>query len=84
MAASKNPTKLLARMLDAVQSPVYLLDSARAIVACNAACLEWTGLATEDLLGQTRNFHKRQLVVGRRERGRRPVSAARGFSRAGG
>jgi DNA-binding NtrC family response regulator len=47
----------LARLLNAVAEPVYVLDDQRRIVFCNAACLAWTGRTSEELLGRFCGYH---------------------------
>lgn len=42
----------MARLLDGVDRPIYVLDEEHAIVFCNSACLEWTGRPAEEVLGK--------------------------------
>ncbi len=47
----------LARMLNHVPQPVYVLDDDLHVVFLNEACCEWLGLAAEGLLGQRCAYH---------------------------
>jgi len=51
MARLRSALAQLARLLDAVASPIYVLDDEQRIVFCNRACLAWVGRADEELLG---------------------------------
>jgi DNA-binding NtrC family response regulator len=47
MARGRPGALELARLLDAVAQPAYVLDEDRAVVFCNRACLEWLGCAPD-------------------------------------
>ena len=47
----------LARLLEAVASPLYVVDNQRRIIFCNQALRDWTGLSAEELLGQECRYH---------------------------
>ena len=42
----------LSRLLAAHAQPVYVVDAQRTVVYCNPACIEWTGLAVDELIGR--------------------------------
>ncbi len=53
MTARKRVTSAsLARLFEAVDRPIYVLDDRARIVYCNRACLEWVELDRDDLLGR--------------------------------
>jgi len=52
MARGRTDAKELARLLDAVAQPVYVLDEEQAIAFCNQACLDWLGCTAEAIHGQ--------------------------------
>ena len=56
--------KELARTLDTAAGPVYVLDAQRTIVFCNAACREWLGPASAQLLGCRADYHDSPEVTG--------------------
>ncbi len=54
----------LAKMLDSLAEPVYVLDDERRIIYCNRACREWTGCAAEELLGAECRYHSSPEATG--------------------
>ena len=54
----------LAKLLDSLPDPVYVLDDERRIIYCNHACREWTGCAAEELLGQECRYHSSPEATG--------------------
>lgn len=42
----------LARLLDAVERPIYAIDEDHRLIFCNRACLDWLGRDASDLLGK--------------------------------
>ncbi len=64
MARARSGTAELARLLDAVNAPVYVLDEERAIVFANQACLDWVGPAAEPLQGQRCAYHTAAEAAG--------------------
>ncbi|HVC93844.1 MAG TPA: sigma 54-interacting transcriptional regulator [Pirellulales bacterium] len=54
----------LAKLLDSLTEPVYVLDDERRIVYCNRACREWTGCAAEELLGRECRYHSSPEATG--------------------
>src|SRR5688500_10509799 len=51
MARARTVAGELVRQLNAIDSPVYILDDRLAIVFCHDACATWSGLAAADLQG---------------------------------
>lgn len=47
----------LQKLLSSCGQPVYAVDDQRVIVAANAACLAWLGVAEDDLCGLTCDYH---------------------------
>ena len=52
MAGERIRTAALAKVLNLVPQPVYLVDADRTLVFCNQMCLDWVGCSAEDLLGR--------------------------------
>lgn len=52
MPPSRASANELARLLEAVAQPVYVVNDERRLVFCNQACCDWTGLPGQALLGQ--------------------------------
>jgi DNA-binding NtrC family response regulator len=52
MARGRPGALELARLLDAVGQPLYVLDEERAIVFCNQGCLDWLGCAADAIQGK--------------------------------
>jgi len=57
MPPSRASANELARLLEAVAAPIYIVNDERRIIFCNQACRDWTGLTSEDLLGQECRYH---------------------------
>jgi DNA-binding NtrC family response regulator len=57
MPRRPKPAGRLARLLEASQQPIYVLDEQREILFCNTACAAWAGTTSEALIGQTCNYH---------------------------
>ena len=57
MARKLSPRTLLHRLLATASRPVYVVDSQRTLVFCNAACSAWTGVSEQDLLGVRCDYH---------------------------
>jgi transcriptional regulator with PAS, ATPase and Fis domain len=51
------PIHGLAKLLDDVASPLYLLDDERRVVYVNAACLSWLGCEAEQIVGAQAGYH---------------------------
>ena len=54
---SRRPTRQLTQLFEQSPLPVYILDDARVIVYCNAACAAWLGVEAKQLVGQTCVYH---------------------------
>ena len=52
MARKRSYITGLSRLLAAQAQAVYALDADRVIVYCNTACMEWTGLSADELVGR--------------------------------
>ncbi|HVW36586.1 MAG TPA: PAS domain-containing protein, partial [Pirellulales bacterium] len=57
MPPSRASANELARLLEAVAAPVYVVNDERQIIFCNRACCDWTVLTSEELLGQECRYH---------------------------
>jgi len=57
MARSRAQAVELARLLNAADQPIYVLDEEHTVVFCNRACLEWVGRGREELEGLTATYH---------------------------
>ena len=57
MARPRSSTTALRKTLDHSRRPIYVLDASRVIIYCNQACADWTGIATDDLIGMRCNYH---------------------------
>lgn len=57
MPPSRASANELARLLEAVAAPVYIVNDERRIIFCNQACGDWTGLTSEELLSQESRYH---------------------------
>lgn len=57
MARPRSSTTALRKTLDQSRRPIYVLDARRVIIYCNQACADWTGIATDDLIGVRCNYH---------------------------
>lgn len=63
MTARKRVTAAaLARLLDAVDRPIYMLNDRRRIVFCNRACLDWVAIQRDDLLGRQCRYYSLAAV----------------------
>jgi len=47
----------LARLLDAMAQPVYAVDDEGQIAFANQVCLDWLGVAADELVGQSTAYH---------------------------
>lgn len=56
MARKRSYITGLSRLLASHAEPVYALDADRTVVYCNAACIEWTGLSVDELVGRRCNY----------------------------
>ena len=61
MARPRSSTTALRKTLDQSRRPVYVLDEGRVIIYCNQACAEWTGTATDELIGTRCDYHTQGL-----------------------
>lgn len=52
MVRMRSSATELARLLDAVQRPIYAIDEDHRLIFCNRACLDWLGRSAGDLLGR--------------------------------
>ena len=57
MARPRSSTTALRKTLDQSRRPIYVLDARRVIIYCNQACADWTGIATDDLIGMRCDYH---------------------------
>lgn len=57
MPLSRSGLQDLARLLDALPGPLYLVNPQGRILYANAACAAWTGLELAALVGQTCRYH---------------------------
>ena len=73
MPPSRASANELARLLDAVAAPVYVVNDERKIIFLNEACRVWTGLDLEQLLGQECRYHSAAETSG-------PAAAAASLS----
>jgi DNA-binding NtrC family response regulator len=56
MARKRSYITGLSRLLAAHAYPVYALDADRVVVYCNTACMEWTRLSADELVGRRCNY----------------------------
>src|SRR5581483_6043228 len=63
MPPSRSSSAALARLFDASAFPIYLLNEDRKIVYCNAACAEWLGVAKEELIGESCQYHSEPVAA---------------------
>jgi len=64
MAPSRITATGLAKTLNAVNQPVYVLDDELTLVFCNRACRDWLGRAAEGLLGRQCTYQSGPEVLG--------------------
>ncbi|HUY91521.1 MAG TPA: helix-turn-helix domain-containing protein [Pirellulales bacterium] len=64
MPPSRASANELARLLEAVATPLYVVNDERKIIFCNRACCDWTGLAAEQLLSQECRYHSSPDTTG--------------------
>ncbi|HEX5442424.1 MAG TPA: helix-turn-helix domain-containing protein [Pirellulales bacterium] len=64
MPSRRGSAAQLARLLDAVNEPIYAVDADRKVVFCNEACLTWIGCAAEELIGQECRYHAGEELSG--------------------
>jgi DNA-binding NtrC family response regulator len=57
MARQRSTAPELARLLDRVTRPIYVLDEQLRIAFMNQACRDWLGEAADDLLGRRCYYH---------------------------
>jgi len=57
MARLRAPGNELARLLDSVEQPIYVVDDRARLVFCNRALADWTGRKPADLLGRRCAYH---------------------------
>ncbi len=57
MTLPRRTTAGIAKTLNGVAAPVYVFDSQRTLVFCNAAAEAWCGTSADELIGLTANFH---------------------------
>ena len=57
MPPSRASANELARLLEAVAAPMYVVNDERKIIFVNEACRVWTGLDNDQLLGQECRYH---------------------------
>lgn len=57
MPPSRASANEFIRLLDAVAQPVYVVNESRRVIFCNQACLDWTGLSRDELIGQECRYH---------------------------
>jgi len=57
MPRPRSSTTDLARLLHAVEQPLYVVDAQGQLVFCNQACLEWLGLSEEQIVGRRCAYH---------------------------
>lgn len=67
MARPRSTTAAIARLLQAVDQPIYALDDDAAIIFINHAALEWLACTEDEILGQRCAYHSSDAV----ERGER-------------
>jgi DNA-binding NtrC family response regulator len=63
MPRSRTSAADLARLMDAVGQPLYVLDEEHTLVFCNRACLEWTAVEAADLLGRRCLYHSGEAAA---------------------
>ncbi len=56
MGRPRSAIASLARLLDKISQPVYAVDSDRRLIFCNQACVDWTGVPADRLVGQLCHF----------------------------
>jgi transcriptional regulator with PAS, ATPase and Fis domain len=64
MPSPRASVNSLAKLLETLSEPVYVLDDGRRIIYCNQACREWTQCAAEDLLGKECRYHSDAAATG--------------------
>ena len=64
MPPSRASANQLARLLEAVAAPLYVVSDERKLIFANQACCDWTGLALADLLGQECRYHSSPETTG--------------------
>lgn len=64
MAAGRNKSVELVKMLHAAAEPLYLLAEGRRLVFCNQALLDWVDQPAEELLGKCCAYHSEPEVTG--------------------
>ncbi|MFZ5828793.1 MAG: helix-turn-helix domain-containing protein [Planctomycetota bacterium] len=57
MARTRITGSELAKLLNALPQPVYLLDEGRRIVFANEACLQWLSAEPDEIVGQRLDYH---------------------------
>ncbi|HVX59325.1 MAG TPA: helix-turn-helix domain-containing protein [Pirellulales bacterium] len=57
MPPSRASANELARLLEALAQPVYVVNDARRLIFCNQACQDWTGVSGQELIGQECRYH---------------------------
>jgi len=64
MARSRVQATVLARLLNSVPQPVYVLDDELTVIFVNRACVDWLGPAAEGILGSRAAYHSEPEVSG--------------------
>jgi len=64
MARARSSTAELAKLLNSVAQPIYVLDDEQTLVFCNRACLDWVGRTAEELQGRRCAYHSNPEVSG--------------------
>ena len=64
MARARTSTAELAKLLNSVAQPIYVLDDEQTLVFCNRACLDWVGRTAEELQGRRCAYHSSPEVRG--------------------
>jgi transcriptional regulator with AAA-type ATPase domain len=64
MAPKRLNATRLARLLNSVDRPIYVLDDQYTVVFANVACLDWIGPSGEGLVGSRAAYHSEPDVAG--------------------
>jgi transcriptional regulator of aromatic amino acid metabolism len=57
MPRPPGPARLVLRLLEEAQAPIFALDSSRQIIFANRALSEWVGLSADQLVSQRCDYH---------------------------
>ena len=64
MARHRTSGAGLAGLLNSTGQPIYVVDDEQTIVFANRACLDWVGLAADELIGRRSAYHSAAELTG--------------------